>query len=390
MGEEAYTVLDSAHFDSDLLAKVNRAIALSQTHLLREQKPEGYWYYPLEANATIDAEYIFFNHFMGLVDEDKHKRIADHLLATQSDNGSWPLFYGGPGHLGNTIEAYFALKLCGFPATHTELQKAREFILTQGGLAKAQAFTRIFLAYFGQFPWQGVPSLPVELVLLPPWFPINIYEMSSWARGTVVPLSIILAFQPFIPIPASATVEELWKDPPAHSDLGFPRSPQTLSWKNFFILLDKALKLLGKSPVKPLRGWALRKAERWVLEHQDVNGGWGGIQPAMINSVMALHALDYSHDHPAGAKGIQAIEDFLIEHDGHLFFQPCISPVWDTVWAIKGLMDSGLPPDHPAVQKGASWILDRQIFKKGDWQIKTPSLSPEAGRLSLPTTGTRT
>jgi squalene-hopene/tetraprenyl-beta-curcumene cyclase len=368
--------LDPARFDSDPLAKVSHAISRSQAYLLREQKPEGYWYYPLEANATMDAEYVFFNHFMGLVDEGKHKRIAEHLLATQSDDGSWPLFYAGPGHLGNTIEAYFALKLCGFPSTHTELQKAREFILAQGGLAKAQVFTRIFLAYFGQFPWQGVPSLPVELVLLPPWFPINIYEMSSWARGTVVPLSIILAFQPFFPISSSTTVEELWKDPPVLSDIRFPSSAKPISWKNFFLILDKTLKFLGQSPVKPLRGCALRKAEKWVLEHQDENGGWGGIQPAMINSVMALHTLGYPHDHPAVAKGIQAIEDFLIEHNGHLFFQPCISPVWDTVWAIKGLMDSGLPPDHPAVQKGASWIIDRQIFNQGDWQIKNSRLDP--------------
>lgn len=374
MVEKAH--LDPARFGGDLLAKVSRAISRSQAYLLREQKPEGYWYYPLEANATMDAEYVSFNHFMGLVDEGKHKRIAEHLLATQSDDGSWPLFYGGPGHLGNTIEAYFALKLCGFPATHTELQKAREFVLAQGGLAKAQVFTRIFLAYFGQFSWQGVPSLPVELVLLPPWFPINIYEMSSWARGTVVPLSIILAFQPLVPIPPSAAVEELWKDLPARSDISFPCSSKTISWKNFFLVLDKTLKFLGKSPVKPLRGWALREAEKWVLEHQDENGGWGGIQPAMINSVMALHTLGYPHDHPAVAKGIQAIEDFLMEHNGHLFFQPCVSPLWDTVWAIKGLMDSGLPPDHPAVQKGASWIIDRQIFKRGDWQIKNPELEP--------------
>src|SRR5262249_21914228 len=160
------------------------------------------------------------------------------------------------------------------------------------------------------------------------------------------------------------------KSPPAQSNLNFPWSSQFISRENFFIAVDHILKFLGKSPVKPLRKHAVRKAERWILDHQDVNGGWGGIQPAMLNSVMALHCLGYANDHPAVAKGIQAMEDFLIETGGHLLFQPCVSPVWDTVWAIKALIDSGLPTDHPVVVKGADWVLDQQIFTTGDWQIK--------------------
>ena len=362
--------------NDEFLRGVDNAITRAQDYFVREHNPEGYWYYPLEANATMDAEYIFFNHFMGRVDEAKHKRLCEHLLAVQGDSGAWPLFYKGPGHLGNTIEAYFALKLTGYSASHPALTRAREFILAQGGLAQAQVFTRIFLAYFGQFPWRGVPAVPVEVVLLPNWFPINIYEMSSWARGTVVPLSMILSQRPYISIPDASGVSELWKDPPERSDLNFPCSPRFVSWENFFIALDHFLKFVGKSPIKPLRGKALRKAERWVLDHQDVNGGWGGIQPAMLNSVMALHSLGYPHDHPAMAKGIQAIEDFLMETDGHLLFQPCVSPVWDTVWAVKALLDSGFPNDHPVVVKSANWIIDQQIFKTGDWQIKNPQLEP--------------
>ncbi len=360
----------------EFLHGVDRAIAKAQAYSLREQQPEGYWYYPLEANATMDAEYIFFNYFVGRVDEHKHKRICEHLLTVQNEEGAWPLFYKGPGHLGNTLEAYFALKLTGYEATHPALTKAREFILAKGGLAQAPVFTRIFLAYFGQFPWRGVPAIPVELVLLPNWFPINIYEMSSWARGTVVPLSTILAHRPYIPIPKECGVAELWKEAPEHADLSFPRTSGRLSWENFFVEVDHLLKFLGKSPVKPLRPRALRKAERWVLDHQDVNGGWGGIQPAMLNSVMALHSLGYPHDHPAMVKGIQTIEDFLMESGGQLFFQPCVSPVWDTVWAVKSLLDSGFPNDHPLVVKAADWVIDQQIFKTGDWQIKNSSLEP--------------
>ena len=374
--EQGQSLLQLTPPGNEFLQGVDNAIHRAHEYFLREQKLEGYWYYPLEANATMDAEYIFFNHFIGRVDEKKHQRLCEHLLAVQGDSGAWPLFYKGPGHLGNTIEAYFALKLTGYPADHPALVKARKFILSEGGLAKAQVFTRIFLAYFGQFPWSGVPAVPVELVLLPIWFPLNIYEMSSWARGTVVPLSVILAHRPYIPIPEKLGVAELWKDLPQHSDLRFPRPSRFISWENFFLAIDQALKFLGKSSIKPLRPRALKKAERWVLDHQDINGGWGGIQPAMLNSVMALHSLGYANDHPAVAKGVQAIEDFLMETGGHLLFQPCVSPVWDTVWAIKALMDSGLSTDHPAVIKAADWIIDQQIFKPGDWQIKNPELEP--------------
>lgn len=359
----------------EFLQGVENAIMRAQAYFLRKQHPDGYWYYPLEANATMDAEYIFFNHFVGRVDEEKHRRICEHLLSVQDETGAWPLFYKGPGHLGNTVEAYFALKLTGYPASHPALAKAREFILAHGGIAQAQVFTRIFLAYFGQFPWRGVPAVPVELVLLPNWSPVNIYEMSSWARGTVVPLSMILARPPCIAIPEEHGVSELWREFPERSDLRFPRSASGISWESFFIAVDHLLKFLGKSPIKPLRRRALCKAERWVLDHQDINGGWGGIQPAMLNSVMALHSLGYPHDHPAMAKGIQAIEDFVMESDGHMFFQPCISPVWDTVWAVKALIDSGLE-NHPMVVKAANWIIDQQIFKPGDWQVKNPHLEP--------------
>ncbi len=372
-GQFSLTVVPA---DTELLQGVNNAILRSQEYFLRERTPNGYWYYPLEANATMDAEYIFYSHFMGRVDEKKNKRLCEHMLAVQEENGAWSLFYKGPGHLGNTIEAYFALKLTGYPPDHPALKKARQFILNHGGLAKAQVFTRIFLAYFGQFPWNGVPAVPVELNLLPSWFPVNIYEMSSWARGTVVPLSIILAHQPYIPISKEQGVAELWKDSPEHSDLSFPRSSKMWSWENFFITADHLLNLLGKSPIKPLRPRALKKAERWVLDHQDVNGGWGGIQPAMLNSVMALHSLGYPDDHPAVAKGIQAIEDFLMETGGHLLFQPCVSPVWDTVWVVKALLDADFPTDHPVVVQAADWIIDQQIFKPGDWQVKNPELEP--------------
>ncbi len=360
----------------EFLAKVDHTISRSQEYFRREQHATGYWHRPLEANATMDAEYVFFMHFMGRVNVERQERIAAHLLATQLDDGSWALYPDAPGHLSNTIEAYFALKLAGRPASHPALAKARRFILERGGAAKAGVFTRIFLAYFGQFPWHGVPAMPAELILLPSWFPINIYEMSSWARGTVVPLLVLLAKRPSIRIADDRGVAELYERPPVPADYEFRRSADTFSWHNFFLVVDKTLKLLGRIPVKPLRGRALAAAGDWIVAHQDVNGGWGGIQPAMVNSVMALRALGYSDDHPAVAKGIQAIEDFVIEEGDELFFQPCVSPTWDTALAAKALLDSGTPSDDPALQRAAEWLLENQIFAGGDWQVKNPDLEP--------------
>lgn len=360
----------------EFLAKLDHAIGRSQEYFRREQHPTGYWHRPLEANATMDAQYIFFMHFMGRVNPERQARIVAHLLTTQLDDGSWALYPGAGGHISNTIEAYFAMKLAGTPASHPALAKARRFVLDRGGLVKAGVFTRIFLAYFGQFPWEGVPTMPAELILLPNWFPINIYEMSSWARGTVVPLLALMAKRPAVPIPAGHGVAELYKDPPELSDYAFPRSPETFTWRNFFLVLDKALKVLGRVPVKPLRTRALSAAGDWIVAHQDVNGGWGGIQPAMVNSVMALRALGYPDEHPAVAKGIQAIEDFVIEEGDQLFFQPCVSPTWDTALAAKALLDSGTPADAPSLQRAAEWLLDNQIFKGGDWQVKNPDLEP--------------
>ena len=197
------------HFADDLTARLDAAIARSQTAFLRQQHGEGFWHAPLEANVSMDAQYIFLNRFMGRSMTRVDRRVVDHMLATQSADGSWPLYAGGPGHLSDTIEAYFALKLAGLSADEAPLRRAREFIRAHGGLAKAGVFTRTFLAYFGQFSWQGLPAMPVELVLLPPWFPINIYAMSSWARETVVPLTVLMAKRPQVPIDPREAIDEL-------------------------------------------------------------------------------------------------------------------------------------------------------------------------------------
>jgi len=324
----------------------------------------------------MEAEYVFFNRLLGRTRPDVERRLAERLLALQQADGSWPIYHRGPGSLSTTIEAYFALKLLETDAREPALARARDFILGQGGLARAGVFTRMWLAYFNQFPWAGVPSMPVELVLLPPWFPVNIYAMSSWARGTVVPLTLLTAHRPSVRIPAEAAVPELWVRPPTRDDVAFARSPELVTTRNFFLAVDRALKTLGPVRWRPIRRRAVARAIEWILRHQDSNGQWGGIQPAMVNAVLALHAVGFAADHPVMMSGIQGVEDFLVECEGTLMYQPCVSPNWDTALAARALLDAGLDPSHPALGRAGDWLVANQIFRPGDWSVLNPTLEP--------------
>jgi squalene-hopene/tetraprenyl-beta-curcumene cyclase len=373
-GSEGRLALVEAAPEEGLGGQVAQAIARATRYLGETQHALGYWQAPLEANVTMEAEYIFFNRILGREKPDIESRLADRLVALQQADGSWPQYKEGPGNLSTTIEAYFALKLTGHGADEPTLRRARDFILGKGGLARAGVFTRIWLSYFGQFPQGGVPAMPVELCLLPPWSPVNIYSMSSWARGTVVPLTLIAAHRPSVR--TSADLGELWSGMPRPEDWAFARSPELASWRNFFLGVDRALKFVGQSPWKPLRRRAIARAIEWILRHQDTNGQWGGIQPAMINSTLALHAVGFAPDHPAIVSGIQGVEDFLIECDGTLMYQPCVSPNWDTALAAKALLDSGMDPKHDMLARAAEWLIAQQIFRPGDWSVYRPELEP--------------
>ena len=228
---------------------------------------------------------------------------------------------------------------------------------------------------FGQVSWDDCPAVPVEIILLPNGFPFNIYEISSWSRGTVVPLSIVRSFEPVHEFPEGWDVQELFTE--EDRDLDFkPDGLPFTSWRNTFIYLDRFIKTIGKFPWKPLRKKALRKVEQWTLEHQEDEGDFGGIQPAMFNALLAFHLLGYPKDHPACVKGMEAIDRFLLEKDGRLWMQACVSPLWDTAIAANALLDSGLPSDHPALVKAGEWIIAKQVVKRGDWQVKNPTAEP--------------
>ncbi len=355
---------------------LDAAIDKSCEFFFREQLPEGYWWAELESNVTISAEYLMLFHFLGMVDKAQEAKLANYILSKQTGEGCWTIYYDGPGDLSTTIEAYFALKLAGYPADHPAMEKARAFILKKGGIIKSRVFTKIFLALFGEFAWFGVPSMPIELSLLPKWAYLNMYEFSSWSRATIVPLSIVMAIRPVRKLPPWARVQELYVRPPRPMDYTFTKEEGILTWKNIFIGVDHLLKVYERSPIRPFMKKALSLSEKWVMDHQEPSGDWGGIQPAMLNSILALNCLGYSNDHPAVQKGLDALANFCIESEDNIVLQSCISPIWDTALSLKGLIDAEVPRDHPALVKATQWLLDREVRKPGDWKVKSPDLEP--------------
>jgi len=352
----------------DQAIAIDEAIKRAQDYLLRIQYPEGYWWGELESNVTITAEYLLLTHFLGADAPARWQKIVNYLKNQQLADGSWNIYYAGPGDLNATIEAYFALKLAGVSKDEPFMQRAKEFILAKGGVPKARIFTKIWLALFGQYPWEALPVMPPEMMFLPSWFPFNIYEFSSWARATIVPMLIILTKKPIFPLPKQAGLDELYL--PKERDYSLPKSPKRLSWRNFFLLIDKLFRLYEMFPWKLGRQRAIKRVERWILEHQEADGSWGGIQPPWVYSLIALKCLGYSLDHPVMAKGLKGFEGFAIETKDTWRVQSCLSPVWDTALAMIALLDSGIAPDHPALVKAARWLLKEQILTGGDWQVK--------------------
>ncbi len=356
-------------------AMLDGAICKTHAYYFEQQYGDGYWWYELESNVTITAEYLMLLHFLGLNTREKDRKIANYILNKQRPDGTWAIHYGARGDLNTTVEAYFALKLAGHSADSLPLCKARNFILENGGVEGTRVFTRIFLALFGEFSWRAIPSIPVELNLLPSWFPINIYIFSSWARSTIVPLSVVLDLRPVKPLLDGKGVRELYREPGRLPHLTVKKLP-VFSLKHFFVVLDHIFKVWEKFKLRPLRRLALKKTERWIRDHQESSGDWGGIQPAMINSILALVAREYNVSHGTIKRGLKAIERFTIETDDELVLQSCISPIWDTALTALALEYSGVNKDHFSVLQASKWLATKQIFRKGDWSVKLPDLTP--------------
>lgn len=352
-------------------SEVQSAIAASQSYLISQQQTDGYWWAELESNVTMTAEVVLLHQIWGTSATRPLAKAEPYLRSQQREHGGWELFYGDGGDLSTSVEAYMALRLLGVHAEDAALTKAREFILAHGGLSKTRIFTKMHLALIGCYDWRGVPSIPPWIMLLPNSFPI--YEMSSWARGSTVPLLIVFDQKPIFPTQPALKLDELYSEGVKNARYEMPRNGD---WTDIFVLLDDSFKLAETLNFIPFREQGLRAAERWVLERQEATGDWGGIIPAMLNSLLALRCLNYSPDDPVVRRGLAAVDRFAIETADGYRMQPCISPVWDTAWAVRSLVESGLAPDDPVVTKGAQWLIDQQILAYGDWAVKNPLATP--------------
>ena len=363
--------------ETDLEAAVDRAIARSHGYFLRAQYPEGYWWDELESNPTMEAEHLMLTYFLGTVEEERWKKIVNDIKSRQREDGSWGMYYGAPGDVSTSVECYFALKLAGVSANEPLMRQAQKFILSRGGIPKVRIFTKIWLSLFGRWEWKGTPIMPPELMFLPHWAPLNIYQFSSWGRATIVPLLILLTQHPTIAIPQEAHIDELYPVPRDQVDYSLPQRGGLVSWESFFLLGDKVLRWYEKWPLKPFRKRAMKKAERWIVEHQEADGSWGGIQPPWVYSLLALKQLGYSNGHPVMEKGINGFKGtWSLEQGDTLRVQACLSPLWDTCLAMLGLLDSGMAPDHPALQQATRWLIKEQILTGGDWQVKARAVEP--------------
>jgi squalene-hopene/tetraprenyl-beta-curcumene cyclase len=367
--------------DGGSLADAAReALARSRDHLLSLQHEQGWWQGELETNVTMDAEDLLMREFLGVPDEAHTAATARWIRSQQRDDGTWANFYGGPGDLSTTIEAYVALRLAGDTPDAPHMAAAAEWIRARGGLEASRVFTRIWMAMFGEWPWDDLPVIPPELIYLPAWFPLNIYDWGCWARQTIVALAIVGSQRPVRKL--SVGIPELRTGVMPQRRTGDP-------WAVVFENLDKALHTYERRglsggaagrPARAVRRAALRRCAEWIIARQERDGCWGGIQPPWVYSMIGLNLLGYRLDHPVIARGLAGLDRYTIKEDSAdgpvQRLEACQSPVWDTVLVMIGLQDAGLPADHPALTRAAEWVLAEEMPGPGDWQVRRPDLEP--------------
>src|SRR3954468_4178117 len=322
---------------------LDAAIDRGADRLLELQHPDGWWVGELESNATMIAQHLFWHHALGLRTAELDRKIANELLARQRPDGTWSIWFDGPADLSTTIEAYAALKLAGADPG----PRALEFIRRMGGVPRSRVFTKCFLALLGHWPWQRIPTMPVEAILLPPTAPFSVYHFACWARQTVVPLSVVQALRPVRQ--TGIDLREIGARP---GETRAARRPTGLRLR------------------------AIREAERWVRDRQEADGSWGGIQPPWVWSILMLAALGHGFEDETFRRAVHGWQGFTIDDGDRLRPEACQSPVWDTAPAVLALRHAGLPADHPALRRAADWLLAEEVTVKGDWAVRVPHLAP--------------
>lgn len=364
------------------IADLDTAIRRSQGYLLSVQSPEGYWVGELIVDVTLVADMVAYHHWDGSVDAGWQRKAVNHIFSKQLSDGGWNIYHGGPSEVSATIKAYLALKLAGVSAKDPRMLKARELAMHMGGVPRMNTFAKLYLALLGLFPWKYVPTIPSEVLLIGKWFHVNFWEMSNWSRAMLVPLSIINHYKPTRPLKNNVNLDELYPEGFHERDLALPPDPEKLTWRNFFLALDRLHKLaewFARHSIHPFRKRALKKAEQWMLQRFEGSDGLAAIFPAMLNSIIALKALGYRDDHPILQRELKELKRLEHHTADNMRIEPCFSPVWDTVIVSICLAESGLEENHPALVKAADWVMDREIRFRGDWQYKNPAKVEPSG-----------
>jgi squalene-hopene/tetraprenyl-beta-curcumene cyclase len=351
-----------------------RALARSAEVLTSMQKPEGYWVGDLLADTTLESDYILLQLWLHPPGENgwnpptraRVERAAQAILKRQHPAGGFDTFPQGDADVSASVKAYTALKLAGIDPQSEPMLRLRRAILDMGGIQAANSYTKINLSLFGLYPRDHVPTIPPELVLLPGGV---LYEMSSWTRAIVVPLSLVQALGGTRPVPAGFDLQELVVPGKAF------RLPRRDRFSLIYQQIDRGLKLWERRGPETLRKEAIRKAERWLLDHTRYAQGLGAIYPSMMYLIMALECLGYPADHPDRVEAIAHFDGLITETETEFYFQPCFSPVWDTAYAMFALGEAGDAPTD-RMSAAADWLLQREVRHKGDWSVKRPDLEP--------------
>ena len=369
-------------FDVDA---VEAAVLHGREFLYSVQREDAHWCAELESNVTISAEYVLLAQILGRELGDKGPKLTRYLCSRQNRDGGWGIAQGVSSDVSTSTEVYLALRILGMSRENLALTRAEQYIRGAGGIEKVRVFTRIFFAMFGLMPWESIPAIPPEFILVPPQSPVNIYSLSSWARGTMVPLFVIFHHQPIYALPNGRQennpwLDHLWLNP---SQKKIPYSPPLpvlvrrhgISWTSLFGLGDSLVRAYERIGVPALRKRALERCTQWILDRQEKSGDWAGIFPPMLNSVIALLLQGYDPNSEPVKKGLEAIDNFAWEDFEGLRIQACVSPVWDTVLSAISLVDSGTEPGDKRLERAMAWVKERQLnVEYGDWKVYRPKL----------------
>jgi squalene-hopene/tetraprenyl-beta-curcumene cyclase len=364
------TRLNAGAAGADIGPLAASTLAAACEHLLGLQDPRGWWIGELETNVTMDAEDVLLRHFLGILADADAEETAGWIRSQQREDGTWANFYGGPGDLSTTVEAYVALRLAGDEPDAPHMKTAVDWITDHGGVSATRVFTRIWLALSGLWSWDDLPVIPPEIIYLPSWFPLNIYDWGCWARQTIVALAVVASFKPSRPLPF--TLDELHAPVPGLP----PKAGSKDLWTRAFSVLDVVLHKVEHRMPRGVRRAALRRCADWIIARQEADGCWGGIQPPWVYSIMGLHLMGHGLDSPVMTKAIEGLERYTIRENGMRRLEACQSPVWDTVLTMTALADAGVEPDHPALMNSARWVLGEEIKSPGDWQVRRPDTAP--------------